>query len=238
MKYSTIFLLFIGVLLGQSLDGKFQVGIATISSVVLFAFDDEIREFSDKSFGEKYQPVAQIVSDIGSPIVEISAFSLLFLNGNFSRNSPQLKLEKNGISAIAISGISVEILKHLASRERPEVAGNSHQWRGFSKTISRYFSDENPDDFSSFPSGHSALAWATAAVVSKHFDKKTVSILAYFAATFVSFSRIVLEEHWASDVVFGAGIGYFVGKNIDNPAFQIYPKFSQAQCSINFVANF
>ncbi len=65
MKYSTIFLLFIGVLLGQSLDGKFQVGIATISSVVLFAFDDEIREFSDKSFGEKYQPGAQIVSDIG-----------------------------------------------------------------------------------------------------------------------------------------------------------------------------
>ena len=224
MKFKIRFLLFLFCFVfGQQ---------PTIDDNIHFWFSD----FASRSPIAK--PSAQFVSDLGSPIAEISAFSAVWIGGHFSNEKSLLRLGKNGICALSISGISTEIIKHLASRERPKIAENSAQWHGPKMFFSRYFSVENPDDFSSFPSGHSALAWATATVISEHFDKKWISILAYSSAFTVSISRIILEEHWTSDVIFGAGIGCFVAKNIENKHFQILPKITQTQQGIEIIAIF
>ena len=61
----------------------------------------------------------------------------------------------------------------------------------------------------SFPSGHTAQAFAAATFMHKEYGKKNplYSVLAYSMATGVGLMRVANNRHWASDVVAGAGIG-------------------------------
>lgn len=66
-----------------------------------------------------------------------------------------------------------------------------------------------PTSFS-FPSGHAAVAYAAATVLS-HYDKKRQYVY-YSIATLVSFSRIYLGCHFFLDVVAGAAVGYLISR--------------------------
>ena len=61
----------------------------------------------------------------------------------------------------------------------------------------------------SFPSGHTAQAFAVATFMHKEYGKKSIwySIGAYSVATTVGAMRIMNNRHWVSDVLVGAGIG-------------------------------
>ena len=88
------------------------------------------------------------------------------------------------------------LIKNIVKRDRPYV-------------VKRLAVTACPQDFS-FPSGHAAGAF-TGAVVFACFDKKR-RYLYFTIATLIAFSRIYLHCHYLSDVVFGALIGYGVGK--------------------------
>jgi membrane-associated phospholipid phosphatase len=59
----------------------------------------------------------------------------------------------------------------------------------------------------SFPSGHTSLAFATAASLSIQYRKWYVTVPAYLWASSVGYSRIYLGVHYASDVLGGAAVG-------------------------------
>jgi membrane-associated phospholipid phosphatase len=59
----------------------------------------------------------------------------------------------------------------------------------------------------SFPSEHSAAAWAIAGVIAHEYPGMFTKILAYGAATAVSFSRVHSLNHFQSDVLVGSLIG-------------------------------
>jgi len=65
----------------------------------------------------------------------------------------------------------------------------------------------------SFPSGHSASSFATAAVLERHFGWK-VGLPAYGLASYVAVSRLSENKHYLSDVIFGAGIGIVSGRAV------------------------
>jgi membrane-associated phospholipid phosphatase len=62
----------------------------------------------------------------------------------------------------------------------------------------------------SFPSAHTSQAFAVAAVVADRWDQP-VGVIAYGLAGLVGVARLVQNEHWASDVVAGAALGWAVG---------------------------
>ncbi len=68
-----------------------------------------------------------------------------------------------------------------------------------------------PDDGAptSFPSGHTAQAFAGATIFSDEFAQHNVwlTIASYTSATAVGVLRILNNRHWASDVIAGAGFG-------------------------------
>jgi len=61
----------------------------------------------------------------------------------------------------------------------------------------------------SFPSGHTAQAFAAAAFLSEEYKNKLpwIPYAAYTVSSFVGFSRMANNKHYISDVLVGAGIG-------------------------------
>jgi len=61
----------------------------------------------------------------------------------------------------------------------------------------------------SFPSGHTAQAFAAATFLHKEYGKEhpLYSVLAYTTATGIGVLRVLNNRHWVADVAVGAGIG-------------------------------
>lgn len=62
---------------------------------------------------------------------------------------------------------------------------------------------------SSFPSSHASSSFAVAFSISTYYPEW--SIAAYGMATLISYSRVYLDAHYASDVVAGAAVGILGG---------------------------
>jgi membrane-associated phospholipid phosphatase len=74
---------------------------------------------------------------------------------------------------------------------------------------------ERPDGSgpTSFPSGHASTIFATASVLAVHFGWKW-ELPTYAIGAYVAASRLHENVHYASDVVFGAAVGYIVGHTV------------------------
>jgi len=108
------------------------------------------------------------------------------------------KIALLGIGSLAASGIITHILKMVFSRPRPlAILAQVHTF-GYSFK------------YGSFPSGHTATAFAAATILS--FSYRKFAPLFYLFAFAIAYSRIYLGLHWPSDLVGGAVIGYSVSK--------------------------
>ena len=63
----------------------------------------------------------------------------------------------------------------------------------------------------SFPSGHTSATFATAQVIEEHYGWKVATPF-YALGGYVSVSRLVDNQHWTSDVIFGAALGIVSGR--------------------------
>ena len=64
-----------------------------------------------------------------------------------------------------------------------------------------------------WPSGHTSSSFTVAAVLDEFYGPK-VGIPAYIGAGFVGYRMMEVGDHWGSDVVFGAVLGYIVGHHV------------------------
>ena len=87
--------------------------------------------------------------------------------------------------------------------------------QGTAQAIKFAASRTRPDgsDDHSFPSGHSASAFATATVLKREFGWK-VGIPAYAMAGWVAASRVQMKRHYLSDVIAGATVGILAGRSV------------------------
>ncbi len=92
-----------------------------------------------------------------------------------------------------------------------------------------------PDDDSptSFPSGHTAQAFAGATIFSDEFAQHNVwlTATAYASATAVGALRILNNRHWASDVIAGAGFGMASAKLSE---WIVQPHYKQRKISYHY----
>jgi membrane-associated phospholipid phosphatase len=66
----------------------------------------------------------------------------------------------------------------------------------------------------SFPSDHSAIAWSIASVLAHEYPGPLTQVAVYGLATAVSASRVMGRQHFPSDVVVGAAIGWLIGRQV------------------------
>jgi membrane-associated phospholipid phosphatase len=103
-----------------------------------------------------------------------------------------------------VDGVAVEQgMKIIFWRERP----------GLDDSRGRFFQSSVGID-SSFPSSHSLLAWSEASLIAGEYPSRWVQFAAYSAATGVSLTRIMGQQHFPSDVLVGSAAGWFVGRYV------------------------
>lgn len=145
--------------------------------------------------------------------------------------------------AYLTGGAASFVLKFLSGRTRPSYYQNGVEaeprfFGPFHKSLNNANgSKEN----SSFPSGHSTVAFAVATVFATEYKgKPLVQIIAYSAASLISISRITENRHWVTDVVTGAAIGYLSGKLVVNNYHRFQKESSSAKekNSISFSLNY
>lgn len=104
------------------------------------------------------------------------------------------------VSSYLISGIFVQILKHFISEARPAYFLANTDYPYFIENVTLH-------NYHSFPSGHTASAFALAAVLSFSVKNKNYSMLFLFLAALVGYSRIYLGQHFMDDVLPGSFLG-------------------------------
>jgi membrane-associated phospholipid phosphatase len=122
------------------------------------------------------------------------------LSGLFAFDDSRPRLADAGIAALEAAGlayVAAEGGKYLFGRARPAAdESNGHFKPGSSK-----------DRFHSFPSRHTALMWAAVTPYAEEFGMPWL----YGVAALTNAARVGSREHWFSDTVGGAALGYALG---------------------------
>ena len=154
----------------------------------------------------------------GTPYFVSIFFLLIVASGCKYFNLHYLKPEKLNkiilicfflLAALIVAGIATHVLKILFGRWRPDTmiytGLSGFSWFNFAH------------DAKSFPSGHSQLIWTVA--VSLLLIYPRLIIIYLVTAILVSFSRVMLNQHFVSDVVLGAYLGSIVPILINSYVF-------------------
>lgn len=67
---------------------------------------------------------------------------------------------------------------------------------------------------SAFPSSHSVVAWSAAAVLAGEYHSRLAQLFIYSAATGVSLTRVMGQQHFPSDALVGSAAGWLVGRYV------------------------
>lgn len=106
--------------------------------------------------------------------------------------------------ALVASSLAAWTLKRVVGRSRP--------YTGFGPGENEFLDFPRNADAQSFPSGHTATAFAMATVLAGSTRHPLVRAGAFAFAGSVGVQRITARRHWASDVLAGALLGYGIGQ--------------------------
>jgi membrane-associated phospholipid phosphatase len=140
------------------------------------------------------------VSNIGTSYTLVPLVAGFYGYGVLRDNPKAREVGVLGTEALLDSLIVVAVLKPITGRNRPDA---QHE-------PSHFF-----DGGSSFPSGHAIQAWTVASVLSYEYGHtKVVPVVAIGLAAVVSTARFTAQKHYASDIVAGGAMGWFIGRYV------------------------
>ncbi len=91
-------------------------------------------------------------------------------------------------------------LKGVTGRSRPFTERGPFSYKPFTILNSPY---------NSFPAGHVDAAICMSTIFARNSESGLLKVVFYLPTVLTAASRIYSDRHWASDVFFGAAIGYF-----------------------------
>lgn len=138
----------------------------------------------------------RVMRDLGEPVMTGLVIVIVWIYDRRKSKAALLVL-----AATALTGLAGWLIRALAGRYRPiNIDGGNmwHLWRGFNETRDL-----------SWPSGHATLAFATAAALA-YLSPRGRGLFITIAA-FCALTRVVMQAHFYSDVIFGSALGWTLG---------------------------
>jgi membrane-associated phospholipid phosphatase len=178
---------------------------------ILYWQDQQIAQF-----WQKHQSIGMDNADkyffdpYGKMYFTLPLMGATYLLGMATNKDKPKQVAMDFVQASLYSGILFTVIKHIGHRQRPFQSSplNPYLWGG-------PITDNL--EHTSFPSGHTTMAFTFAAVVGGHFKETPwIPVVAYSLAVLEGLSRMYSNEHWSSDVLIGAALGYGVGTFVVN----------------------
>jgi undecaprenyl-diphosphatase len=182
--------------------------IAAAGVAVLSVFFDRRLAFFALTLSPSVVMVGQKVSDIGtsgymfalSGLIAVGALAVRSIVADGRHDEALTALVERALyifATLATAGLAAQAIKHLVGRARPR----------YVQIFGPYHFDilSMKNSLASFPSGHAATAFSMAVALSYLMPRARPALLAL--ATAIALSRIVVEAHFASDIVVGGGLG-------------------------------
>jgi len=178
-----------------------SIGITGLAMLV----DDDVKNFSQSTKTEFLNTVFEIDKYYHT---EFMAASVVLMYGYalIDDNSEVRNLSLRLTEATVYSSIINLSIKVIAGRSRPYYAETPFEFDPF----------ETSHEQTSFPSGHTTLAFAYSTVMAKEYQNFFWKFGWYSLAVLTGYARIYNNQHWFSDVIFGSAIGFFVGEFVNN----------------------
>lgn len=154
--------------------------------------DDEVREAVARH-PDRWGDGSEALGLFGDPIVQVPVILGAYAWSLHRQDDGLHDFITTTISVYTINGLATVAVKGIANTDRP-----SDEWNG--------------GKFG-FPSFHTSSSFAMAAVVEEYYGCRA-ALPAYVLAGLIGWSRIDEQDHDLSDVVFGAAMGWVIGKSI------------------------
>lgn len=158
-----------------------------ILSLTIGKNDKAIQEWAQSVRTPISDKVSRTVKQLGDLHFTMPVLGALYVYGRDQGNERLQRTASDSSRAAAATALISGVIKKAVHRDRP-----------------------NNQDDKSFPSHHAASSFTIATVVASEYGGGTG---AYGLAGMTALSRINDNEHWATDVLFGSALGYFVGKS-------------------------
>jgi membrane-associated phospholipid phosphatase len=182
-------------------------------TAILFHYDQRIHDNLYKWREENtiIKDIGSMASYLGDGTINLGLFGGFIGYGLIFDGKKEINVGKIGLESVLFSNATVQLLKHLCGRERPRKATRSGGfWYGpFAFFRQPTGVSKGVDSFDSFPSGHSATAFAAATTISDFYTDSWISYTCYSLATLCAISRVAENVHWMSDCFIGAIIGHY-----------------------------
>jgi membrane-associated phospholipid phosphatase len=172
------------------------VSIIIVCSIILIIKSkSDIHIWSDQHHTAFFDIFFKIITNLGDgTFIVILSILLLFWRVNVGMLV---------FSTYAISGILVQILKRIVHAPRPKLYFEGIYDLHFVEGVKIYTTN-------SFPSGHSASAFALFLCFALLTKNRWLQAVLCFAAAMVAYSRIYLSQHFLIDVVVGSAFGVII----------------------------
>ena len=126
---------------------------------------------------------------IGHPWTQFGMATLWYAVSAKNQDELNKARAQTMIEALSVTGVVTMGLKAIRNNDSP----NGKNW--------------------AWPSGHVASSFTVASVLDEFYGPK-VGIPAYALASLISYRMLDTGDHWSSDIVFGATLGWVVGHTI------------------------
>ena len=182
-------------------DAKWWIGFGAVTAALIATDHHTVNAFENSQ--------GQIVwggrvSNIGTTYTLGPLLAASYGYGVWRNNAQAREMGILGAESWIDALIVVSVLKEAAGRNRPDNVRPGERGEFF-------------ENGASFPSGHAIESWAVASLVAHEFKRhggRWVPYLAYGLATAVSVARFAAQRHYASDIVAGGAMGWFIGRYV------------------------
>jgi hypothetical protein len=168
--------------------------------------------FDDYAARHKGSPVSKALAGAGE-VLPFAGLALVSGDWLYAHGSRQGDVAFAALEASTTAVVTGELLKLSIDRNRPDANGPGGQ-----------SSTGSTRSESSFPSLHTTLAWALVTPYAQEYDAPWL----YGLAATVNLGRVASRDHWFSDTVAGAMIGYawgdFFHHRLDNVRVAVGPR--------------
>jgi membrane-associated phospholipid phosphatase len=183
-------------------NGWFAV-ISTAGIATAYQLDTRVWAVASDSGASGSHAVADAVAKLGDLRYIGPALLAGYVYGRVAKLPGASSAAVRIAGSTAVAGAATLVMKFATGRSRPDAAPGDHdQFNPFSGA-------------DAFPSGHTTVAFACAAALDQETRSAWVPWIAYPTAALVGWARIVQDRHWLSDVVAGAAVGTWVGREVD-----------------------